>query len=121
MDKKEPGGEVRPAKVGKDNNLWQERKKGKNDKHVHEKFKPKSNNVPKRGKPKAWEARKPPKDKDACFGHGKKGHMKKDCPKAVSASIPSERLKPLLGGGLVAKANLRIRCVKPWFRTIFFF
>ena len=27
VDKKEPGGEVRPAKVGKDNNSWQERKK----------------------------------------------------------------------------------------------
>ena len=29
VDKKEPGGEVRPAKVGKDNNSWQERKKRK--------------------------------------------------------------------------------------------
>ena len=36
--------------------------------------------------------------------------MKKDCPKVVSASTPSERLKPLLGGGFVAKASLRIRC-----------
>ena len=36
--------------------------------------------------------------------------MKKDCPKVVSASIPSERLKPLLGGGFVAKASLRIEC-----------
>ena len=34
--------------------------------------------------------------------------MKKDCPKVVSASTPSERLKPLLGGGFVAKASLRI-------------
>ena len=32
VDKKEPGGKVRPAKVGKDNNSWQEHK---NDKHVH--------------------------------------------------------------------------------------
>ena len=40
VDKKEPGGEVRPAKVGKDNNSWQERKKRKKDKHVHEKFEP---------------------------------------------------------------------------------
>ena len=108
MDKKEPGGKVRPAKVGEDNNSWQERKKRKNDKHVHEKFEPKPNNAPKRGKPKAWEARKPPKDKDACFGCGKKGHMKKDCPKMVSASTPSERLKPLLEGGFVTKASLRI-------------
>ena len=38
VDKKEPGGEVKPAKVGKDNNSWQERKKHKKDKHVHEKF-----------------------------------------------------------------------------------
>ena len=52
MDKKEPGGEVKPAKVGKDNNLWQERKKRKKDKHVHEKFEPKPNNAPKGGKPK---------------------------------------------------------------------
>ena len=36
--------------------------------------------------------------------------MKKDCPKVVSASTPSERLKPLLGGGFVAKASLRIGC-----------
>ena len=47
VDKKEPGGEVRPAKVGKDNNSWQKCKKRKNDKHVHEKFEPKPNNVPK--------------------------------------------------------------------------
>ena len=47
VDKKESGGEVRPVKVDKDNNSWQERKKRKKDKHVHEKFKPKSNNVPK--------------------------------------------------------------------------
>ena len=113
MDKKEPGGEVKPAKVGKDNNSWQERKKRKKDKHVHEKFEPKPNNAPKERKPKPWEARKPPKDKDACFGCGEKGHMKKDCPKVVSASTPSERLKPLLGGGFVAKASLRIGCGIP--------
>ena len=47
MDKKEPGDEVKPAKVGKDNNSWQERKKRKKDKHVHEKFEPKPNNAPK--------------------------------------------------------------------------
>ena len=69
--------------------------------------------MPKGGKPKAWEARKPPKDKDACFGCGEKGHMKKDCPKVVSASTPSERLKPLLGGGFVAKASLWIGCGNP--------
>ena len=57
-----------------------------------------------------WEARKPPKDKDACVGCGEKGHMKKDCPKAVSASTPSERLKPLLEGDFVAKASLQIWC-----------
>ena len=85
VDKKEPGGEVKPAKVGKDNNLWQKRKKRKKDKHVHKKFEPKPNNAPKGGKPKPWEARKPLKDKDACFGCGEKGHMKKDCPKVVSA------------------------------------
>ena len=113
MDKKEPGGKVRPAKVGKDNNLWQERKKGKKDKHVHEKLEPKPNNVPKGGKPQAWEARKPPKDKDACFGCGEKGHMKKDCSKVVSASTPRERLKLLLGGCFVAKASLRIGCGNP--------
>ena len=113
VDKKEPGGEVKPAKVGKDNNSWQERKKRKKDKHVHEKFEPKPNNAPKRGKPKPWEARKPPKDKDACFGCGEKGHMKKDCPKVVSTSTPSERLKPLLGGGFVANASLRIGCGNP--------
>ena len=95
VDKKESGGEVRPAKVGKDNNSWQECKKRKKDKHVHEKFEPKPNNAPKGGKSKPWEARKPSKDKDACFGCGERGHMKKDCPKAVSASTPSERLKPL--------------------------
>ena len=53
VDKKEPGGEVRLAKVGKDNNSWQERKKRKKNKHVHEKFEPKSNNAPKGRKPKA--------------------------------------------------------------------
>ena len=119
MDKKEPGGEVKPAKVGKDNNSWQARKKYKKNKHVHEKFEPKRNNVPKGGKPKVWEARKPPKDKDACFGCGEKGHMKKDCPKVVSASIPSERLKPLLGGGFVAKASLWIGCGNPGSRFMF--
>ena len=117
VDKKEPGGEVRPTKVGKDNNSWQECKKCKKDKHVHEKFEPKPNNAQKGGKPKPWEARKPPKDKDACFGCGEKGHMKKDCPKVVSASTPSERLKPLLGGGFVAKASLRIGCGNPEFGT----
>ena len=45
VDKKESGGEVRPTKVGKDNNLWQERKKRKKDKHVHKKFEPKPNNA----------------------------------------------------------------------------
>ena len=39
--------------------------------------------------------------------------MKKDCRKVVSASTPSERLKPLLGGGFVAKASLRIGCGNP--------
>ena len=53
VDKKEPGGQVKPAKVGKDNILWQDRKKRKKNKHVHEKFEPKPNNVPKRGEPKA--------------------------------------------------------------------
>ena len=53
MDKKELGGEVRPTKVGKDNNSWQERKKRKKDKHVYEKFEPKPNNAPKGRKPKA--------------------------------------------------------------------
>ena len=51
VDKKEPGIEVRPAKVGKDNNLWQERKKSQKDEHMHEKLEPKSNNA-KRGKVK---------------------------------------------------------------------
>ena len=113
MDKKEPGGEVKPAKVGKDNNSWQERKKRKKDKHVHEKFEPKPNNAPKGGKPKPWKARKPPKDKDACFGCGEKGQHEEGLPKVVSASTPSERLKPLLGGGFVAKASLRIGCRNP--------
>ena len=113
VDKKEPGGEVRLAKVGKDNNSWQERKKRKKDKHVHKKFEPKPNNAPKRRKSKRWEACKPPKDNDACFGCGEKGHIKKDCPKVVTASTSSKRLKPLLGGGFVAKASLRIRCGNP--------
>ena len=60
VDKKEPGGEVRPTKLGKDNNSWQERKKRKNDKHVYKKFEPKPNIVPKGRKLKAWEARKRP-------------------------------------------------------------
>ena len=50
VDKKELDGEVKPAKVGKDNNSWQERKKRKKDKHVYEKFEPKPNNAPKGGK-----------------------------------------------------------------------
>ena len=75
IDKKDPSGEVRPDKVEKDNNSWQERKKRKKDKHTRSTHKP--NNAPKGRKPKAWEACKPPKDKDACFGCGKKGHMKK--------------------------------------------
>ena len=119
VDKKEPGGKVKPTKVGKDNNSWQEGKKHKMDKHVHEKFEPKPNNAQKRGKSKAWEASKPPKDKDVCFGYGKKGHMKKDCSKVVSASTPSERLKPLLEGGFVAKASLRIGCGNPGSGLIF--
>ena len=65
------------------------------------------------GKPKAWEARKSSRDKDACFGCDEKGHMKKDCSKMVNASTRSERLKPLLGGGFVAKASLPIRCGNP--------
>ena len=100
VDKKESGGEARLAKVGKDSNSWQERKKRKRDKHLHEKLEPKPNNAPKGGKPKAWEACKPPRDKDACSGCDEKGHMKKDCPKAISTSTPSERLKLLLGVGL---------------------
>ena len=47
VDKKEPGSEVRPAKVGKDNNSWQECKKRKKGKHVHEKFKRKPYNASK--------------------------------------------------------------------------
>ena len=54
-----------------------------------------------------------------CFGCGEKGHIKKDCSKAISASTPSERLKPFLGGGFVAKANLWIRYTKPGSRFIF--
>ena len=80
---------------------------------MHKKFEPKPNNTPKGVKSKAWEACKPPKDKDVCSGCGEKGHMKKDGPKAVSASTPSERLKSLLGGGFVAKASLQIKCGKP--------
>ena len=93
--------------------------KAQKDTHVHKKFEPKPNNVPKGGKPKAWEARKPPKDKDACFRCGEKGHIKKDCPKVVSASTPSKRLKPLLGGGFVAKASLRIGFGNPGLGLIF--
>ena len=104
---------MRLAKADKDNNSWQERKKRKKDKHVHEKFEPKPNNAPKGRKSKAWEARKLPKDNDVCFGCGKKGHMKKDCSKVVIASTPSERLKPLLGGGFVAHAILQIGCENP--------
>ena len=44
---------MKPAKVGKDNNSWQERKKRKEDKHVHEKFEPKPNKSPKREKAEA--------------------------------------------------------------------
>ena len=105
--------------MGKDNNSWQEHKKRKKDKHVHEKFEPKPNNMQKGRKSKAWEARKPPKDKDACFGCGEKGYMKKDCPKAVSTSTSSERLKPLLGDGFVAKTNLRIGCRNPGLGLMF--
>ena len=119
MDNKEPSSKARPAKVSKDNNLWHKRKKRKNDKHVYEKLEPKSNNAPKGGKPKVWEARKPFKDKDACFGCGDKGYMKKDCPKAVSASTPSKRLKPLLGDGFVAKVSLWIECGNPGSRLMF--
>ena len=63
MDKKEPGGEVRPAKVGKDNNSWQEHKKRKKAKHVHEKFEPKPKNVPKGGKPRYGKPVSRPKTK----------------------------------------------------------
>ena len=94
---------MRPARMDKDKYSWQVRKQRKKDKHVPEEFKPKSNNAPKGGKPKAWEARKPPKDKDTCFGCGEKGYMKKDCSKTMSASTPSKRLKSLLGGGLSLK------------------
>ena len=45
--------------------------------------------------------------------------MKKDCPKVVSASTPSERLKSLLGGDFVAKASLRIGCGNPGSRLMF--
>ena len=55
MDKKESGSGARPAKVGKDNNSWQERKKRKKNKHVYEKLEPKPNNKPKGGKPKGME------------------------------------------------------------------
>ena len=118
VDKKEPSGKMRLAKVGKDNNSWQERKKCKNDKYVYKKLEPKPNNASKGGTPKAWEA-KPPKDKDACFGCGKNGHMKKDCPKAISASTPSERLKSLLRGNFVAKVSLWIGCKNPGSRLMF--
>ena len=99
--------------MGKDNNSWQEHKKRKKDKHVHKKFKPNPNNAPKGGKSKAWEVRKPHKDKDACFGCGKKGPHEEGLSKAVSASTPSERLKLLLGSDFVAKASLRIGCGNP--------
>ena len=46
--------------------------------------------------------------------------MKKDCPKVVSASTPSERLKPLLERGFVAKASLRIGCGNPGSGLMFF-
>ena len=39
--------------------------------------------------------------------------MKKDFPKAVSASTQNERLKPLLGGGFVTKASLLIGSGNP--------
>ena len=60
-----------------------------------------------------------PKDKHACFGCGEKGYMKKDCPKTVNTSIPSERWKPLLGGGFVAKASLWIECGNPGLGLMF--
>ena len=87
---------------------------------MHKKFERKPSNAPKRRKPKAWEARKPPKDKDACFGCSEKGHMKKDCPKMVSTSTPNDRLKLLLEGGFVAKASLRIECGNPSLGLMFF-
>ena len=87
---------------------------------MHEKFEPKSNNAQKMGKLKVWEARKPPKDKDACFGCGEKGHMKKDCPKVINTSTLNERLKPLLGGGFLTKASLRIGCRNPGSGLMFF-
>ena len=49
----------------------------------------------------------------------KRAHIKKDCPKVVSASTPSERLKSLLEGGFVAKASLRIGCGNPGSGFIF--
>ena len=49
VDKKEPGGKVRLAKVGKDNNSWQERKKHKNNKHCTRSLSPSPTRV-KRGK-----------------------------------------------------------------------
>ena len=61
------------------------------------KFEPKPTNGLKGRKSKAWEARKPPRDKDAYFGCNEKGHMKKDCSKTISVSTPSERLKPFVG------------------------
>ena len=61
------------------------------------------------------------KDKDACFGCDEKGHIKKDCPKARSASqTPYERLKALLDGDFVAKASLKIGCGKPGSEVMFF-
>ena len=67
MDKKEPGGLARPAKVGKNNNSWQKRKKRKKDEYVYKKLEPKSNNVPKGGKSKAWEARNSTRNRSIVF------------------------------------------------------
>ena len=46
--------------------------------------------------------------------------MKKDCPKAINASIHNERLKPMLGGGFIAKTSLRIGYENPDSRFMFF-
>ena len=45
--------------------------------------------------------------------------MKKDCLKAVSASTLTGRLKPLLGGGFVAKTSLWIGCRNHGSRLMF--